>query len=233
MKLSQRLETVASFVPAGSRLADVGTDHGYIPIYLIQEERAAHAIAMDVREGPLKRALEHIREAGLEEKIEVRLSDGLLKLKPGEADCVVIAGMGGELIIHILEEARFLWESISCWVLSPHSEIDKVRRFLDREGFSVNREAMIKEEGKYYTVMGAKRGRQSSSDTGREIWYRYGRLLLEASDPVLFEYLLQEEKKLKAILAGLEGKQTQAQIKRAEELGRELFWNKEAQDEMQ
>lgn len=232
MKLSKRLETVASFVPAGSRLADVGTDHGYIPIFLIQEEKASHAIAMDVREGPLKRALAHIREAGLTEQIEVRLSDGLLELKPEEADCVVIAGMGGELIIHILEEGRFLWDSINHWVLSPHSEIDKVRRFLDKEGFDIRREAMVKEDGKYYIVMGADRKEKESVYSSREIWYRYGRSLLEASDPVLLEYLLLEEKKLKAILAGLIKQQTEAQVRRAEEIRRELVLNKEAQNEM-
>ena len=104
MKLSKRLETVASFVPKGSNIADIGTDHGYVPIYLVREGQAEHAVAMDVRKGPLERARAHVAEAGLGSRIDVRLSDGLAGLKPGEADCVVIAGMGGELIIHILEE---------------------------------------------------------------------------------------------------------------------------------
>ena len=106
MKLSKRLETIASFVPEGSRIADIGTDHGYIPIHLVQEGKAKHASAMDVRKGPLLRAQSHIQEAGLIDAIEVRLSDGLLKLEKDEADCVVIAGMGGELMIPILEEGR-------------------------------------------------------------------------------------------------------------------------------
>ena len=93
MKLSDRLEMIASFVEHGNRLADIGTDHGYVPIYLVQTGRVPSALAMDVRKGPLLRAEEHIREAGLSGRIQTRLSDGLKKLAPGEADTVVIAGM--------------------------------------------------------------------------------------------------------------------------------------------
>ncbi|WP_242843160.1 class I SAM-dependent methyltransferase [Lacrimispora celerecrescens] len=189
MKLSRRLETIASFVPEGSTVADIGTDHGYIPIHLVQEGKAKHAIAMDVRKGPLLRAQAHIHEAGLEAHVEVRLSDGLLKLEQNEADCVVIAGMGGELIIHILEEGRGLWEGIPHWVLSPHSELDKVRRFLEEQEFFTWRETMIKEDGKFYTVMGINRTNKAGEKDNREISYRYGRSLLESKDPVLKEYL--------------------------------------------
>ena len=95
MKLSKRLETVASFVPKGSNIADIGTDHGYVPIYLVREGQAEHAVAMDVRKGPLERARAHVEAAGLGSRIDVRLSDGLAGLKPGEADCVVIAVLAG------------------------------------------------------------------------------------------------------------------------------------------
>uniref|UniRef100_UPI000AFEBE17 class I SAM-dependent methyltransferase n=1 Tax=Clostridium sp. NkU-1 TaxID=1095009 RepID=UPI000AFEBE17 len=198
MKLSKRLETIASFVPEGSRIADIGTDHGYIPIHLVQEGKAKHAIAMDVREGPLLRAQAHIQEAGLQTQVEVRLSDGLLKLEENEADCVVIAGMGGELMIHILEAGRDLWESIPYWVLSPHSELDKVRRFLEEQEFFIERETMIKEEGKYYTVMGISRETRAGNKEEREISYRYGRILLESKDPVLKEYLKKRRRTARA-----------------------------------
>lgn len=232
MKLSRRLETIASFVPEGSRVADIGTDHGYIPIHLVQEGKAKHAIAMDVREGPLLRARAHIQEAGLQNYVEVRLSDGLLKLEQNETDCVVIAGMGGELMIHILEEGRDLWESISCWVLSPHSELDKVRRFLEEEAFFIWRETMIKEEGKYYSVMGVSRKPGAAAAYGREIFYRYGRGLLESKDPVLKEYLIKEEEQLEQIMSGLSVSETESARRRMEELKLELAYNKEAQDAM-
>lgn len=232
MKLSRRLETIASFVPEGSRVADIGTDHGYIPIHLVQEGKAKHAIAMDVREGPLLRARAHIQKAGLQNYVEVRLSDGLLKLEQNEADCVVIAGMGGELMIHILEEGRDLWESISCWVLSPHSELDKVRRFLEEEAFFIWRETMIKEEGKYYSVMGVSRKPGAAAADGREISYRYGRGMLESKDPVLKEYLIKEEEQLEQIMSGLSVSETESARRRMEELKLELAYNKEAQDAM-
>jgi len=224
------LETIASCVPEGSAVADIGTDHGYIPIHLVQEGKAKHAIAMDVRKGPLLRAQAHIHEAGLEAHVEVRLSDGLLKLEQNEADCVVIAGMGGELIIHILEEGRGLWEGIPHWVLSPHSELDKVRRFLAEQEFFIERETMIKEEGKFYTVMGINRMNKAGEKDEREISYRYGRSLIESKDPVLKEYLKKEEEQLEQIMSGLSESQTEAAVRRMEELKLELAYNKEAQN---
>ncbi|MGC6176184.1 tRNA (adenine(22)-N(1))-methyltransferase [Lacrimispora sp. 38-1] len=233
MKLSKRLGVIASFVPEGSHVADVGTDHGYIPIHLVQEGIAKSAIAMDVRKGPLLRAQTHIKEAGLEDLVEVRLSDGLLKLEKNQADCVVIAGMGGELIIHILEEGRHLWDSISYWVLSPHSELYKVRKFLIEHEFSIGRETMIKEDGKYYSVMGVTREASVLSDLNPELEYRYGRDLLKSGDPVLKEYLKKEQITLRQILKGLKSSGTINAESRIGELELELKWNKEAQDAMQ
>lgn len=232
MKLSKRLETIASFIPEGSKVADIGTDHGYIPIHLVQEGKATHAIAMDVRTGPLCRAQSHIAEAGLSDMIEVRLSDGLLKLEKDEADCVVIAGMGGELMIHILEEGRHLWDYIPNWVLSPQSELQKMRRFLLEQAFFIEQETMIKEDGKYYVVMRAVRKELHNNHDGREISYRYGKSLLESKDPVLTEYLKKEEIQLEEILKGLLKGESESAEKRMRELKTELSWNKEAQDAM-
>lgn len=232
MKLSKRLETIASFVPEGSKVADIGTDHGYIPIHLVQEGKAKHAIAMDVRTGPLCRAQSHIEEAGLSEMIEVRLSDGLLKLEKDEADCIVIAGMGGELMIRILEEGRHLWDNISCWVLSPQSELQKMRRFLLEQAFFIEQETMIKEDGKYYVVMRVVRKPLDSTHDKREILYRYGKSLLESKDPVLAEYLKKEEIQLGEILEGLSKGESESAERRMRELKTELSWNKEAQDAM-
>lgn len=159
MHISRRLERVASFVKDGGVVADIGTDHGYIPIYLVKEKRAVSAIAMDVRMGPLSRAKEHIAEYGLEKQISVRLSDGLEKLCPNEADTVVIAGMGGELMIRILQQGRHMWDSVKQWVLSPQSELAQVRRFLAEQGFRIEKEDMLEEDGKFYVIL----------DVGRKI----------------------------------------------------------------
>ena len=126
-ELSKRLEAVAGMVTAGMRLADIGTDHGYLPIHLVKRGMIPSAIAMDVNKGPLMRAQEHIRAEGLEDKIITRLSDGLKNLKKNEADIMIAAGMGGGLVIRILSEGDGEIKGIKEYILQPQSEIKKVR----------------------------------------------------------------------------------------------------------
>ena len=114
-------------VTEGSSLADVGTDHGYIPIALVQTGKVSRAIAMDINKGPLERAALHIREQHLEDRITTRLSDGMTALKEGEADTVLIAGMGGALTVHILEGGAHCLASVKELILQPQSEIWLVR----------------------------------------------------------------------------------------------------------
>lgn len=204
MKLSHRLETIASFVPKGSIVADIGTDHGYIPIWLLQQKIAVKAIAIDVGEGPLKRAREHIVLYGLEDLIETRLSNGLSGLYPKEADTVVIAGMGGELIIKILTEGKHMWPSVKRWILSPQSEIHKVRRFLRTHGFCEEEEAFLFDEGKYYTVIAAGpwKGEEAVAENTetKTVYDLYGEILIKQKNPVLLEYLEKEKVKKLSIL---------------------------------
>lgn len=230
MKLSKRLETVASFVTQGSNIADIGTDHGYIPIYLIKEGIAHSAIAMDVREGPLKRAGAHIAMYGLEDRIKTRLSDGLKALSPGEADTVIMAGMGGELVIHILREGRHMWKTVDHFILSPQSDLGQVRRFLLGHGFMISEETMLEEDGKFYTVMKAEPG---SMEYGGEGHYRYGKYLIEKKNPVLRCFLEKERQLKEGILSQLAAKDTDGARERILTLRQELQWIKEVQDEMQ
>lgn len=219
MKLSCRLETIASFVRNGSKIADVGTDHGYIPIYLVQKDIASFALAMDVRTGPLERAKSHIEEYGLEDRISLRISDGLTKLLPDEADTVIIAGMGGGLMIHIIEEGRHVWDTVEHWVLSPQSDIGDVRRFLARNGFLIEREAMVKEDDKYYTVIEAVRGSMSYEKEGD---YRYGKYLIDEKNPILKEYLEKERITILSIIFSLKDQNTESARKRTAQLWAEL-----------
>lgn len=230
MKLSKRLETVASFVTQGSNVADIGTDHGYIPIYLVKEGIAVKALAMDVRKGPLERACEHIVSFGLAEKIETRLSDGLSALRPGEADTVIIAGMGGELVIHILENGRHVWSHIKHWILSPQSDLYKVRIYLKESGFRISDETMLCEDGKFYTVM---RVVQGAMDARTHIQYLYGKALIEKKDPVLISYLEWEKKLAEDVLSRVSGNDTDGARERICTLKQELGWIEEALDEMQ
>ncbi len=217
MRLSDRLELVVSFVKPGSRVADVGTDHGYVPIALIERQIAESAIAMDVRQGPLDRAEEHILQHGLENRIGVRLSDGVEKLEAGEADTVIAAGMGGQLIIHILEGGRRLGQDVAHWILSPQSEPDKVRYYLQENGFVISREDMVEEEGKYYVVMDAVPGVMRELSPAEAL---YGPCLIRGRNPVLKKFLEHESALYGQILADLALQKGEGAAARREELRR-------------
>ena len=202
MELSKRLQAVADLVSEGMSVADVGTDHGYIPIYLIETGKCKKALAMDVNEGPLFRAKEHIAEHGLSEQIQTRLSDGVRALEKGECDCVVIAGMGGALTIKILEEGRAIFEGLKEFVLQPQSELFKVRKYLCENGYQIIAEDMVLEDGKFYPMMkvlyvGAGVRTVDEQCTSQ---LRYGKLLLEQQHPILKEYLNKEVRTKEQIL---------------------------------
>lgn len=248
MELSGRLQAVASLVTAGHRVVDIGTDHAYIPIYLVRKGLADSAIAMDINEGPLKRAKEHVKESGMEGKIGLRLSDGFEKLRPSEADTAVLAGMGGPLMIRLLKEYPETVLSLQELILQPQSEIAKVRAFLLEEGFFFLREDMVKDDGKYYPMMkvsprhGGSAGRTEAvrgvdksrmqdrpevCDTKKSrIWdeteVRYGKLLLEMRHPVLREYLDREYEIRRDILSKLKGKPGEKPRRREAELEEEM-----------
>lgn len=196
-KISHRLIQVAEMIPEGGRLADVGTDHGYVPIWLLEKGRIPSAIAMDINQGPLLRAQENSDKYGYQEVMELRLSNGLEKLKPGEADTVLIAGMGGPLMIQILEAGQENSEGVSAWVLQPQSEIPSVRRYLIEHNFSIVDEIMLIDEGKYYMAMKAVPGKEAAWS---EIEYLFGKLLLAEQHPVLLEFIKKEKRMYTKIL---------------------------------
>lgn len=225
MQISERLKTVASFVTEGMKVADIGTDHAYVPIYLIQNGKIPSALAMDIGAGPLKRAREHIAEQGLTERIETRLSDGFSAFQKGEAQSVVIAGMGGELMIQILDLGKPVISEVSEFILSPHSEIHKVRKYLMEQGFSIERETMLREEGIYYTVIKAVYG-IGDYRTEPELWY--GKRMLESKHPILYDYLQKESAIRMQIEQKLSGVQKENAKKRRRKLKEECVRIEEA-----
>lgn len=151
--LSARMRALTEMVTPGSRVCDVGCDHGFVSVYLVQQGISPWVLAMDVRQGPLSRAQEHIRQQGLEAYIETRLSDGLTAMEAGEADTLICAGMGGRLMQRILTEGREKAQAMRELILQPQSELPAFRAFLRREGYVTVAENMIYEEGKYYPMM--------------------------------------------------------------------------------
>lgn len=230
IKLSNRLSTVASFVTDGNVLADVGTDHGYIPIYLLQKEQIPRAIAMDINEGPLQRAKEHIRQFQLENYIETRLSDGVAALSPGEVDSILIAGMGGGLVMHILEEGCEVCRQAKELILQPQSELERVRNYLWLNGYVILAEEMVLEDEKFYPMMRVQyQGTNDNASAENLLFCRYGKLLLEQKNGVLKEYLIREQRVYSEIRENL-GKtsvseKTKVRLSEVEEI---LQWNEKA-----
>ena len=199
MKLSKRLQTIADFVKKGAVVADIGTDHAHIPIYLIKNNIISKAYACDINAGPLEKAKENINYYGVK-NIELRLSNGLEKLKTDEADTFIIAGMGGELIIDILDRGQGFFDKKNTFILSPHTKIEEVRNYLLRKGLKILKEDMCIDEGKFYTVMEAVYIGKTFSYTKGELLF--GKYLIDNKNTVLFEYLKKEKQKYLNIIAG-------------------------------
>lgn len=236
MELSKRLSAVAALVTDGYRLADIGTDHAYIPICLAGTGRIPEAVAMDVNPGPLLRAEENIRMHGLEDRIKTRISDGFASLEKGEADAAVIAGMGGPLMIRILREGAEVVSTLKECVLQPQSEIEKVRAFLLEEGFFFLDEDMVEEDGKYYPMMKAacpgskisslRESGAPGADIRKTDWDEtellYGKCLLKDKNPVLRQYLEREIHIKRKILSELAGQDSPRIAARKMELEKEI-----------
>jgi len=231
VQLSKRLLAAAGMVTKGNIVADVGCDHAYTSIYLCQAGIAPKVIAMDVNKGPLVGAKAHVEEAGLSENIDIRLSDGLQRLIPGEADTVLLCGMGGLLMIKILSDYPQATASLKELILQPQSEVGEVRAFLHKQGYEITEEHMLKEDGKFYVMMRAvKSDIPQSYET--ECDYVYGKLLLEEKNPVLLEYLDREHLLRADVLTALAGQNTENARARKESLAEEFSLIEEARVRM-
>ena len=227
IQLSNRLLAAAGMVTKGNIVADIGCDHAYTSIYLCQAGIAPKVIAMDVNKGPLVGAKAHVEEAGLTEKIDIRLSDGLQRLVPDEADSVLLCGMGGLLMIKILSDYPEAVASLKELILQPQSEIGEVRRYLHKQGYEITKEHMLKEDGKFYVMMRAvKSDVPQAYET--ECDYVYGKLLLEEKSPVLEEYLAREQRLRADVLSALDGQESENAKARRESLNREFSLIEEA-----
>jgi tRNA (adenine22-N1)-methyltransferase len=160
-KISQRLKQVASFVPHGAKLLDVGSDHAYLPIYLIESGVIEDAIAGEVVKGPYQSAVDNVALEGLSDAIEVRLANGLdaFSEEDGVA-AIVVAGMGGRLIADILEAGKTKLASVERLILQPNNNEDHLRQWLVANGFAITHERIMTEAGKRYEMLVAEHGQQ-------------------------------------------------------------------------
>lgn len=217
VNLSKRMEAVVNMVsPQSFTIADVGCDHAYVSIALVNKGIAKKMIAMDVRTGPLDIARRNVAEAGFADIIDIRLGDGLEKLQPGEADAIIIAGMGGLLMKGILERGMDILtceEKRPVLVLQPQSDLKEVRIFLLSHAYHIVCESMLVEDGKYYTIIKAEPDEQSlalnekltcdkkqeMSEVYTDVEFVYGRYNLVNRNEILHEYLQKERKVLKNV----------------------------------
>lgn len=154
-KISNRLKKCADLVSCGSKIADIGTDHAYIPIYLMLQRKISHAIACDIGEGPLKNAEKNIKNYGFENNIETRLSDGFSNIKENEADEIIIAGMGGNMISNILNNCPWKNKFKKRFILNPMKYEEKLHEFLFSNGYEIQNEVAVKCSGKSYLIIDA------------------------------------------------------------------------------
>ena len=227
LELGIRLSAVAGMVHKGNCIADIGCDHGFVSIALVQNRIADRVIACDINKGPLAHAQKNVEVCGLEEKIDLRLCDGFAQVTPGEADGAVIAGMGGPLGLRILYDGREVVRKMNQIIFQVQSKMALVRFILSEWGFRTEEEIMVSEDGKFYPIMRlippaskefyemqipdfeafltaneAQLCHASSDDICN---YTYGKLLIESKSPALLIFLGKEEERLLSIVEKLEG----------------------------
>lgn len=246
VELTRRMQAAADLISPGSRVCDVGCDHGYVSIYLVQTKKSPHVLAMDVNKGPLLRAKENVEKYGVRDYITLRLSDGLTAYRTGEADTLLCAGMGGRLMMNILEKDLSKTFDFRELVLQPQSEVPLFRKFLREKGYIFIKEDMILEEGKFYPLMKVMRDESGSdgnvcgkagSAEGKEkgggensgeieayqLQDMLGPLLLKDKHPVLLQFIQKEIRLKQDILDRLEGQETGSKSRsRRQELLSEL-----------
>lgn len=224
---SKRIETIAGYIHNKSTVADIGTDHGYLPLYLLTNNFDVDIIAADLRESPLEKAVRNLSEAGFADRVSFCISDGLDSLGK-KADTYIICGMGGYVIMHILEralEGGRVFEGAE-FVLSPHSDEKVLRKFLYKNGFRIEDEKVLKERDFFYTVIyciyDGKRRQES------EVVYSYGRQPLYEKQPDLQEYLLREKRILTEVSDKLKDAATENAKDKLNEINDRLRINEEA-----
>ncbi|KOY79109.1 tRNA (adenine(22)-N(1))-methyltransferase [Apilactobacillus kunkeei] len=198
-KLSQRLKVVADFVPQNSKIADIGSDHAYLPVYLMKQKQIEFGIASEVAKGPLDNAVQEIKAEGLTDRIDTRLADGLLSVQPEDTiDCVTIAGMGGTLIKNILENGKSHLSGDELLILQPNVGEDRLRTWLMNNQYEISDETILREDGHTYEIIVAKKTDKPVRYTEQEI--KFGPFLLKQHSDVFVEKWENEIERIKMVI---------------------------------
>lgn len=229
--LSDRMQTIVSMLLAEtdsgapvSCAADIGCDHAFVSMACVEQGAAERMIAADVRRGPLRIAQDNIRDYGFEKSVETRLSDGFSNIKPGEISWAILAGMGGALMRRLLRAGEAHLRIGIGLLVQPQSEPELVRTCLTDYGYRIEDERFIQENGKFYTIIKAKKSAGRSVDIPMltQTEAVYGPVLLQKGEPLYRLWLEEQRRKMTDIRAGLTGQSTEAAQQRCAELTQEI-----------
>ncbi|OEF99738.1 hypothetical protein BHF71_07540 [Vulcanibacillus modesticaldus] len=220
IKLSKRLSKIADYVPDGKSFADVGSDHALLPSYLALEKKIPFAIAVEVNEGPFQAAKKQISNFKLERMIDVRKGDGLTVINQEEVDVIIIAGMGGALIVDILDKGKKKLATVERLILQPNVGENVVRKWLDQNMWDIKDEQILEENGKIYEIIVAEHRKgnidptySSIPDRSKSELYRLGPVLWKEKSSILLKKWKIELKKVEYILQQLEKSQDEKEMR--------------------
>lgn len=200
IKINDRLLTAVPFVRSGKRFCDVGTDHAYLPIYLFMQGKISSAIAADINVGPLEKADENIKKYELNNEIKTVLCDGLTKIEANTVDDIAIFGMGGELIVKIIDDAPWLRDEGKRLILQPMTHPEKLRKYLLQNGFNIIGETLSLDRGKIYQTICAEFDGVVRDSSDFEL--NFGRYILSDGGELLRELMQNQAKKLERKIIG-------------------------------
>ncbi|WAW13990.1 tRNA (adenine(22)-N(1))-methyltransferase [Peptostreptococcus equinus] len=193
MRLTPRLEKIASLVDNKVKLADIGTDHGYIPVSLLLKNTIEYAILSDINKGPLENARKEVTSLNLDAKVDLRLGSGLEILEDGEVDQIIIAGMGGILISELIENKKELCKKLSKMILQPMQAQDELRKYLEENKFRIIDEHMVSEDFRIYEILEVVYDPEYEYQKLDSIYYEVSKILLDKKEPLLIKLI---EKKI-------------------------------------
>ena len=205
MKLTDRLLKIASLITVGKKIADIGTDHGYIPVYLLKNNKIPYAILADVNKGPLENARKEVIKNELLEKVDLRLGSGIEVLKQNEVDEVIIAGMGGILIADLLEANKEVAHSLDKLILQPMQAQEELRKYLFGNGYEIINEVLVKEDFRIYEIIEARYTGENTI-VEDDIYYQIGKKLIENKDILLGDLIAKKKYMYQSVINKLEGK---------------------------
>lgn len=221
IKLSQRLQAIADLVPHGARVADIGTDHGFLPCWLAQQQQIKQAVACDVNAQPLALAQKNIQEYQLEDQVITRLGNGLSILQPGEVTVVTMAGMGGSLMLELLDAAPAVVNRLQRMILQPNIGAESVRIWAEKNRWHIVQEALIRENERFYVIIALEPGRNIEPMSASELYL--GPMLLAQKHPLLGLYSSEEWEKAQYVLEQLAQSDSEESRSKANLLRRK--WN--------